>query len=512
MTMIPYLAGFASQGDSWDFTGFVFAVEDGNSYIAKMMLGARGDWLFRTPYTSLPQMGLLAYLPYLILGKLAAPPALHEQLVVLYHLFRVLSIPAVVFATYAFTSVFIERSIWRRWVVALSTLGGGLGWLLVLLAGVHGLEGLPLDFYSPESFGFLSLFGLPHLALARALLLFALAWFLRSYGEAMRAWMAGGALVLLTLLQPITVVVAYSVVGVFLLAAGIRAVRRGSWFRWKIWFCSALRTGAPALPLVIYYLVMFRIDPFLRAWTAQNRILSPNPWHYIFAYTLILAPAVFGFVRIVRGGHEQALLPALWVLILPILAYAPHNLQRRFPEGVWVALLVLAGVGFEKGLPISKLWKRRLALGLLGFSLPTSLLLLWGGLQVAMHPGEPAFRAAEEVAAFRWLADNAEPGDLVLSSFQTGNALPAWAPLYVVIGHGPESAHLTTFQEKVEAIFRGPSLEPEEAALFSNWGVDWVWFGPDERDLGSWEPAGEGNLTLQYDQEPYEIYLVRPEN
>jgi hypothetical protein len=307
-------------------------------------------------------------------------------------------------------------------------------------------------------------------------------------------------------------VAVYTVVGVFLLATGVRAMRHGSWIRWKIWFFSGLRMGAPALPLVIYYLVVFRIDPFLRAWTAQNRILSPNPWHYVFAYALILAPAVFGIAWVVREDHEKALLPVMWVLILPILAYAPHNLQRRFPEGVWVALLVLAAVGFEKGLRISRLWKRRLGLVLLGFSLPTSLLLLWGGLQVARHPGEPAFRAAEEVAAFRWLADNAVPGDLVLSSYQTGNALPAWAPLYVVVGHGPESAHLTTFQEKVEAIFWEVSLEPEEAALLLDWGVDWVWFGPDEHDIGSWEPAREDFLTLRYDVEPYEIYLVRPEN
>lgn len=510
LTTLPYLVGFASQGESWRFTGFVFAVEDGNSYIAKMMLGARGDWLFRTPYTSLPQEGVLAYLPYLLLGKLAAPPALHEQLVVLYHLFRSLAIPVAVFAVYSFVSVFTERRFWRRWVVVLATIGGGLGWLLVLLDSLW-LEGMPLDFYSPEAFGFLSLFGLPHLAMARALLMLALAWFLRSYDDPVRAWMAGGALLLLTLMQPITIVAAYAVLCVYLLAVGVQALRDRSSSRWKTWFACALRAGAPALPLVIYYVVSFRTDPFLRTWTAQNRILSPDPWHYFFAYALILVPAVFGVAWVVREGHEEGLLPTMWALILPLLAYAPHNLQRRFPDGVWVALLVLAALGIEKGVHLNELWKRRLQLGLLTLSLPTSLLLIWGGLDVARHPAQPAFRPSEEVAAFLWLADHATPGDLALCSFQTGNALPAWAPMYVVIGHGPESAHFSRFERQVESIFKSVSLQPEEMSLLQDWGVDWIWLGPNERKLGSWEPSQEGMLSLQYDMEPYEIYFLYPD-
>jgi hypothetical protein len=90
---------FQTQGEAWRFTGFVFAVEDGNSYIAKMLLGANGAWLFRTPYTADPQRGVLAFLPYLLLGKLAAGEGIHEQLVALFHLFRILAIPAAVLAT-----------------------------------------------------------------------------------------------------------------------------------------------------------------------------------------------------------------------------------------------------------------------------------------------------------------------------------------------------------------------------------------------------------------------------
>jgi hypothetical protein len=509
LTSIPYLVGFAFQGEAWSFTGFVFGVEDGNSYIAKMMLGVRGDWLFRTPYTSISQGGILAYLPYIMLGKLAAGPALHEQLVSLYHLFRSLAVTAVVFATYAFASVFLKERIWRRWVVVLATIGGGLGWLLVLLDRMPWSGSLPLDFYSPETFGFLSLYGFPHLAIARALLLLALTWYLTSQEHPRRAWWAGGALLALFFFQPISVVVAYAVLAVHLIAIGIRALRMRAWVLWKPWFFAALRAGIVALPFMLYYVVSFQTDSFLRAWTDQNRILSPAPFHYILAYGLVIVPAVVGLLRAIRAGREKELLPAAWCLALPVLAYAPHNLQRRFPEGVWVALLVLAAVGTEQGLLNSRRWRWALMLTITGLSLPTSLMLIWGGLNVARRPGPPAFRPTAEVAAFRWLRESAAPGGLVVSSYDTGNAIPAWAPLYVVIGHGPESANLTDFQERVRDVYRGIPMKPDERSFLLENGVDWLWLGPHERQLGSWRPAGESFLSLTYDQASYQIYRVQ---
>jgi hypothetical protein len=508
LTSIPYLVGFAAQGESWRFTGFVFGVEDGNSYIAKMMFGARGDWLFRTPYTSLPQQGVLAFVPYIVLGKLAAGTALHEQLVALYHLFRSLAIPAVVFATYAFASVFLERNSWRRWLVLLSTLGGGFGWLLIVLDRVPWMGSLPLELYSPETFGFLSIFGLPHLALARALLLLALAWYLTSLERPQRAWQAGGALVALSFFQPIAVVVAYAVLSVHLAAVGIRALQRRAWNAWKQWLYSALRTGILVFPFVLYYAVSFQSDAFLRAWAHQNRILSPAPPHYVLAYGPILLPAVIGLILTIRAGEGKELLPTAWVLAFPVLAYAPQNLQRRLPEGVWVALLVLAAIGIERGVKISQRWKRTLMHLITALSLPMSLLLLWGGLNVSRHPSAPVFRPGAEVDAFLWLRENAVAGDVVLSSFETGNALPAWAPLYVVIGHGPESADLSYFQDQVRTGYQGTPMEADERSFLMEAGVDWVWLGPRERELGSWNPSGESFLNLAYDKFPYQIYRV----
>ncbi len=108
LTTLPYLIGYETQGDTLSFTGFVFGVEDGNSYIAKMLSGWAGSWTFQSPYTAFPQSGLFIFIPYLLLGKLAAPPALHDQLVAIYHLFRIGAGIALFAASYQLISRFIS--------------------------------------------------------------------------------------------------------------------------------------------------------------------------------------------------------------------------------------------------------------------------------------------------------------------------------------------------------------------------------------------------------------------
>jgi hypothetical protein len=216
LTTIPYLVGYLVQGDGWVFTGFVFNVEDGNSYIAKMLTGAHGAWLFRTPYTTAPQDGILAFLPYLLLGKLTFHRGDHFQLVLLFHLFRFVGIACYVFASYRFVSLFLASEINRRWAVVLLTLGGGLGWLLALVGKAEWFGSLPLDFISPESFGFLSLYGLPHLAVTRALFVWGLVEYLHSSGSNSRSGIRAGLFWLAaSFFQPLTIAVAWALVAAY---------------------------------------------------------------------------------------------------------------------------------------------------------------------------------------------------------------------------------------------------------------------------------------------------------
>ena len=416
----------------------------------------------------------------------------------------------------------------RRWGLALVTIGGGLGWLLVLLGNGQMLGSMPLDFYSPETFGFLSLFGLPHLALARALLLWgfviylwpgffsSLAFLVRKVWRIDLAGISIGVLwLLLGLAQPLTVVIGWAVLFAHLCALGAYnfwkrlAWSSSHWDGWRSYLWRSFWAVLVSSPLVIYTMGAFYLDPFLRSWTAQNLILSPHPLHYLLAYGLLVPFAIWGADRLLKTNPVLGWFLAAWVLLLPLLAYAPLNLQRRLPEGIWVAWIVLALSAFQirqAGKQTNRSFRYFQLFSLLLF--PSTLLLLSGGLMAAGRPGQPVFYPSNEVTLFETLGSRARPGEVVLTSFKTGNILPAWAPLRVVIGHGPESANLASLQPQVEAFYQAQTSDAERLELLQTYHVRYVFWGPDERSLGAWNPQDAAYLSLVSQSGEYAVYEV----
>ena len=77
---LPTIYAWALADADHVFTGFVYNTEDGNSYMAKMRLGARGEWLFHIFYTPEPHQPALAFPFHLLLGKIGAGPGRAGQL------------------------------------------------------------------------------------------------------------------------------------------------------------------------------------------------------------------------------------------------------------------------------------------------------------------------------------------------------------------------------------------------------------------------------------------------
>ena len=524
VTSVPYLLAYGAQGEDWRFTGFVFGVEDGNSYIAKMLRGADGDWLFRTPYNAYDQKGVIAFLPHILLGKLSASPGQHEQLVALYHLARFVCGMFAILVMYDFIAVFIKNIVRRRIGLAAATLGGGFGWLLVVLGQPEWLGSLPLDFYSPESFGFLIFYGLPHLALARALFLWGVMIYLKTdpaainlegtgkvWRQALRdGWQIGILWLGVGLLNPLTVVLAWAAVGshlVMLALQGYSKKYRGSNYDWKVWWVyarSAIWSVVVSSPIVIYILISFNLDPVLRGWTTQNACPSPHPLHYLVAYGLMVPFAFYGGRRLLKRFPSRGGLIVAWAVIFPFLAYAPHQLQRRFLEGYWLVLVILFVCVFD-GLEIRR---TKLVVTILLLTLPTTLFLMFGGLKAAIKPVEPLFRTVDEVAVFQFLDSVKENESVVLSSYATGNVLPAWAPVFVVIGHGPESVYLSELALRVTDFYHPETTDHVRQSFILEFGVDFVFWGPAEWALGEWNPGDATYLVRIFQQGDYALFEV----
>ncbi len=518
ITTLPYLIGYFRQGDNWRFTGMVFGVEDGNSYIAKMLRGANGEWLFRTPYSPYPQQGALVYFPFVFLGKLTAPPGQHEQLVAVYHLFRAASIILYTFAVYDFISLFIKEIRLRRLGAALVTLGGGLGWLYVLgMSGLWG-KGRPLEYYSPETFGFLMVYGLPHLACARAFLLWGLHDYLQP-GRMQPGWKTLARIALVWfgvgIMQPLTAVVGWAVIGTHIGSSGLWQAwlsrsGKADWQEWRRWLRRALQTGLLSAPMVVYTLMAFQLDPFLRGWQTQNNILSPGFTHYLLAFGLLLPLAILGVRPLLREDPWKSWLVIGWVAIFPLLAYAPYSLQRRLPEGVWVAIAILFLKWVESGRPTILRWAPRYA----SLSFITTFFLIAGGSMAAWSPGTPLFVPVGEIRVFETLdrlagVQNGKKDAVILASFNTSNPMPAWAKVTTVTGHGPEGVNGIELRKRVQCFYQFGCTDTSRIGLLREFAVDYVVWGPNERQLGQWDPRGAPFLQPVYQESDYTIFRVQ---
>lgn len=166
LTNLPYIFAAQAAGSNFVFGGFLLNPLDGNSYLAKMYQGWRGDWRFTLPYTAQSGNGSYLFLFYLFLGHLAR--WLNLPLLSVFHIFRILGTAGMLVALYFFfkTTLVAERLYLPAFVLA--SLGSGLGWLLLPLGAFTA------DYWVAETYPFLSAYANPHFVIGLALLLWIL--------------------------------------------------------------------------------------------------------------------------------------------------------------------------------------------------------------------------------------------------------------------------------------------------------------------------------------------------
>jgi len=477
ITSLPFYLGFEiAKSTNTQFSGFIFGVEDGNSYIAKMLLGSNGDWFFRTPYTAYDQKGFLAFLPYLLLGKFAFSPENHIQLVVLFHLFRCLGIFFLVFEIYYFIQLFISSRAMIQVAVIISCVGGGLGWISIIANG-----NVPLEFYSPESFGFLSIFGLPHLCFSRGLMIRSFRMLLSPGKDILnlnRNFTSGLYLFASGLFQPLAIPLGWLLVGIWKLFCYIsnRNVKVINIIKELIFYFLI------PLPFFLYNALMFLFDPYLNSWESQNIIQSPPLYEYLLAYGFGYICLLFSVLYLKKQPHNKIFL-FIWAAILPILIYLPINLQRRLADGFWVVLSIFITIfvySFKKN------YVRFLIIGL---NLLSTTFLLIGSLNAVKNQQEPIFQSNELIEIFTEIKNSGEKNDVVLAPYEISNILPAYIPMRVVTGHGPESKNLQQIKTFIDFFDSGIASENQMQEFFKQFKIQFVIFKSSSPGIENFEDS-----------------------
>jgi len=146
---LPYLFAVIAGGDDRIFGGFLMNPQDGNSYLAKMEEGWRGEWKFTLPFTAERSEGAYLFLFYIFLGHIARFTGI--SIVLIFHITRMLGAFFLFFSLYIFTArLFPDHPRGGRQAFLLCLFGSGMGWLFLLVGLVTS------DLWVIETFPFLS--------------------------------------------------------------------------------------------------------------------------------------------------------------------------------------------------------------------------------------------------------------------------------------------------------------------------------------------------------------------
>ena len=507
LTAVPYLVGnMFARGDR-QFMGIVLDVPDTTQYFAWMRAYAHTrSLLIANPLTPEPNHAVFFNLLWYLLGHLYR--LFHLQPAAAYQAFRWVAGAVFLTVLWAACTAFCAPGWERRLAWLFAALGGGFGWVWVVLKYTMHHVIPPLDIYIAEPNTVLALIAFPHLLLAASMLIGIFLLVLQGYErDRWSAYIAAGGLGLfLGVTHAYDLLIVYMVLAGFALAVTVRKRR----IPWQLIAGSAI-VGVLSLPPALYFTYLTQHDPTWRGVLAQYGnagIVTPTPPHliillgpvFLVALAAIIAPRGW---RLLWRGADGDVLIAIWFLGSFVLAYLPTSYQIKMLNGWQIPAGILAARGLFRVL-VPRGSVVRLALGtwntrwpatlvagfvVLAIAVPTNLYLAAWRADELHRATVPYTLTTGDANALHWLDAHARDGDVVLASLTIGQYVAGASDARPVLAHWAQTLNYYEKEEQVRHYYADTTAEAERTALLRQWHVRYVFIGPEERALGRYDPG-----------------------
>jgi hypothetical protein len=524
IALLPYALGYLVAPPDMEFSGVVMNFEDSHGYLAKIRQGAEGKLLYHIPFTSEDHEGAFVGGFFLAVGWICALTGL--PVLWMWHLSRVVFGFLLLLSSYVFIAFFLEDKAQRLVCYLLICFSAGFGWI-VLLTGRFAILGFDLiDFKMPEAHIFFTILTFPHFALGASLLLviFILTMlFCRTRRFRYMLW-AGLAGFIMGIVHPYNILIVAGTLGIWLAII--------LWRERRFPTREALGTillGLIAAPPFLYYLYVFSSNPAFAAWAAQSGSPSPHPVHYLLGYGPLLILALPGMVHLSRKRDVESMLPLVWVVAVAMLVYAPLKQQRRMVEGVHIPLSVLATMGLYRyylpRLERSRTARMIMTLGRRSYSprsmrnfliylvliitVLSNLYILASLAATAFQHSYPFFHERAENEAIDWLGRQTASTDTALTAYGTGSYIPSRINHRVFVGYWVETARFEDKMAMVDRFFQEETPDSWRSKLLEEYGIAYLFYGPRERMLGTFDPTGKSYLSPGFANSLVTIYRVQ---
>lgn len=526
VTSIPYLFAFLSTPPGKTYMGIMLDVPDHAQYFSWMRELTHANLAANkmTPEANRPLFFNLLWWGMGRLGKLFG-----LGYAAMFQVLRVVSTVVFLILAYRLCRFFLNEDLHRRTAFLLITFTSGLGWVWVVVKYLNGGDLLyPLDVYVAESNTFLGMLGYPHF-IAALWYIFVFELVLRGQARGQLRYAVGAGL----FAQFLGWQHAYDLVSIYgvLFAYAVLLTLRDRRLP-KYLITSGLIIGLLSVWPALYSVALTSLDPIwkevLRQF-ANAGVYTPNLLHLPILLGAGFLLALYTVLREnplkLKGLSDPDLFLRGWFWVSFLLVYLPVDYQIHLLNGWQVPFSILATTGlFRYVVPwLEKVLAQRrrgvkidpgrisrwAAAALIALVLPTNLYLwAWRFIDLNRHT-YPYYLYNEELAALHWLEQNTRAEDVVLSSLTIGQYVPALTGAHAFLAHWAQTVDFYTRSRQVEQFFAGKLSPAEQRSVFESASVDYIFWGPAEREVGQVPPGGEG-LIIVYENPLVTIFEVQP--
>jgi hypothetical protein len=529
ITSLPYLYAYLTTPTDKHFMGIMLDVPDHAQYFS---------WMRELSYSPLaankltPEFNKPVFFNLLwwSLGRLGR--LLGFNYAIMFQILRFVAGTLFLLLAYRVCAWFLADRLMRRTAFLIIAFTSGFGWALIGLKYLWGLSDppFPLLVYIAEGNTFLDILGYPHFVSA-ALYIFVFDLMLRGQAkEQLRYAVAAGLVALFFGWQhAYDLVLVYGVLGSFIVTLTLRD-RRLPYHLIKASLVMGIISWWPAL----YSVLLTSLDPVWKEVLAQFAnagVYTPNPLQLL----ILLGPAFLLAIFVVikdgpfrlKGLNDNDLFLKTWFLANFVLIYIPTDYQIHMLNGWQIPIAILATKGlFGYVVPVVEriTWfkTRDLKLetrnpSLIQHSLvaimilaivPTNVYLwAWRFVDLSRHD-HPYYLYNDELAALTWLETNARSDTVTLSSLTIGQYIPVLTGAHAFLGHWAQTLDFNGKSAMVEEFFDESTHDARRQQILEQYSVDYVFYGPMEQALGTYNPDHSPFLTPVFSAPLVKVYAI----
>ena len=502
LAFVPFIWVVSNSGvdSGWQFMGALHNHVEGSAYISRIRQGMGGDMLIQFLHTPENQIRFILQPVYPFLGQVSRLASDNLSAILVFHVARVSVTVFMYLSLYQLAATIWLRVRTRRMFFVLVSVGSGFGWLVIVLTGGKLSSYPPIDLIqsqlSPFFSGLVSIhvpLAIACLALLSAIIIAALRPGIESVPTVRNSGIVGFVLgIVLILLYPeayVLYVLALAItVGVQWYFAKKITKREILWMMWIL---------VPALPILIYYILIMYNNLFVMEWI-QQRASFPIDLIQLFiglgGLLLLGLPSITRAIRRFESDGDRFMI--IWLLVACIGSLLPIDIRAHFLVGIMIPIAYFATRSIED------VWLKRLprryrtmifAISIPFFMISNLFVLLLPLIPLSSsRPTESAgiVISTEYRAALEWLDRRVSDTDVIMSSPEIGTWIPSWLGAHSVAGHPNETMDTSQKVRWIDEWYRIESIDDCDNSLrhiqgfHQQYMLGYVIYGALERKIG----------------------------